>query len=70
MEQKNNTAQRHTKQADNAREALCICYIAVQGDTLSTVASRFNVSEESLLRLNRIENALLEPGRRLLIPLG
>ncbi len=47
----------------------CMGYIVGQGDTLSVVASRFNVTEESLRLLNHIENAVLQPGRRLLIPL-
>lgn len=44
-------------------------YIVKKGDTLFTIAKSFNVSVESIVKLNNLPNPeLIYPGQRLLIP--
>ncbi len=43
-------------------------YTVVKGDTLSAIAKAFDVSVQQLKQANDLENALIKPGQRLLIP--
>ncbi len=44
-------------------------YIVKKGDTLSSIAKSFNVSVDSIVKLNNLSNPdLIYPGQRLLIP--
>jgi LysM repeat protein len=46
-------------------------YIVKEGDTLSTIAEKFGVSLEDLMRINAISNPdLIYPGQELIIPGG
>lgn len=45
-------------------------HIVGKGDTLSSIARRYNVSQDSLLRANNLESALIRVGQRLDIPRG
>ncbi|MBB6218300.1 stage VI sporulation protein D [Anaerosolibacter carboniphilus] len=43
-------------------------YIVQQGDTLYSIAKRFDTTIEQIMRLNHLDNPLIMVGQRLLIP--
>lgn len=45
-----------------------ILHTVVQGDTLYSIARKYNVALEALIRLNTIENNTIYPGQKLKIP--
>lgn len=54
--------------SDAAKESDTVIYTVKSGDTLSTVAERYNVSVTKLKRANRLTSNMLRVGERLEIP--
>ena len=45
-----------------------ILHTVAQGDTLYSIARKYNVALEALIRLNNIENNTIYPGQKLKVP--
>ena len=43
-------------------------HTVAQGDTLYSIARKYNVALEALIRLNTIENNTIYPGQKLKVP--
>jgi len=51
---------------DNAKRVCTITYQIRQGDSLSSIAQRYNVSVSDLVKWNQLrKNAYIQPGQRL-----
>lgn len=42
-------------------------YLVKDGDTLASISKRFNITQAEILKLNKLSNAMLVPGQRLLL---
>lgn len=50
--------------------AVVVSYVVREGDSLSSIASRFGISAAELRRANRMGTDVVRPGQRLVVPVG
>ena len=69
LENKNLTEEELEQVSGGVYQGACIVYVIEKGDTISSIAEKFNTTVKILIELNNVRNPYeIYPGNKLLVP--